>query len=164
LVLKLQSHTEAYRLAEEKFYAWREVAVKYGIEPELPEKQATEIAPDRFDDGYPDVVFVAKKEKAGPQVQRWRSSARVRKSPSLASSRRSSFNAGVRDMILLAFDEDVQDGLAQSLWPDRINELEQIRQHLRKTGPFETAENDFRPRNNTQSKRTLPAVERAASI
>lgn len=70
LVHKLQSHAEAYRLAEKKFYAWREVAVKYGIEPEPPEQTATEIAPDRSDDGYPDVIFVVKKEKAGPQVQR----------------------------------------------------------------------------------------------
>ena len=150
LVLKLQSHTEAYRLAEERFHAWREAAVKFGLQPEPPENKATEIAPDRSDDGYPDVVFVAKKEKAGPRVERWRSNARVRKSPSLASSRSSSVNARVRDMDSLAFDEDVQDEAAKSLWPDRIKRIEQERQDLRKTGPFENAENDFHPRNRKQ--------------
>lgn len=164
LVVKLQSHTEAYRLAEENFHAWREVAVKYGIEPELPDKNAAEIAPDHSDDGYPDVIFVAKKEKAGPQVQRWRSDARVRKSSSSASSRRSSINTRLRNMASLAFDEDVQDDVGKSLRPDRINEIEQIRQNLRETGPFKKAENDFHPRNRTRLKRTFPGVKRAASI
>ena len=164
LVHKLQSHTEAYRLAEEKFYAWREVAVKYGFEPELPEKKATEIAPDCSDDGYPDEIFVAKKEKAGPKVQRWRSDARVRKSPSSASSQRSSVNTRMRDMVSMAFDEDVQDETTKSLWLDRINEMERKRQELRRTGPFENAENDFHPRNDTKTKRAFPRVERAASI
>lgn len=164
LVHKLQSHTEAYRLAEEKFYAWREVAVKYGFEPELPEKKATEIAPDCSDNGYPDEIFVVKKEKAGPKVQRWRSDARVRKSPSSASSQRSSVNTRMRDMVSMAFDEDVQDETTKSLWLDRINEMERKRQELRRTGPFENAENDFHPRNDTKTKRAFPRVERAASI
>ena len=164
LVLKLESHTEAFRLAEENFHAWREVAVQYGIEPEIPDKSAAEIAPDRSDDGYPDVIFVAKKEKAGPQVQLWRSDARLRKSPSSASSRRSSINTRLRDMASLALDEDVQDEVGKSLWPIRINEIEQIGQDLRKAGPFEAAENDFHPSNRTKPKRTFPGVERAASI
>ena len=64
----------------------------------------------------------------------------------------------------MVFDEDVQDEIPKSLWLDRINEIERKHQELRKTGPFETAENDFHPRNNKQPKRTLVRVERAASI
>ena len=138
--------------------------MKYGIEPESSEKKATEIAPDCSDDGYPDEIFVTRKEKAGPKVQRWRSDARVRRSPSSASSQRSSVNTRLRDMASMAFDEDVQEEAAKSFWLDRINETERRRQELRNTGPFENAENDFHARNNTQPKGTFPRVERAASI
>lgn len=152
LFLKLQSRTKAYRLAEKEFHAWREAAIKHGFERESAEDEAVKIAPDRSDDGYPDVLFVAKREKAGPKVERWWSDARVRKSPSMQHS---SSKTDLRRMASLAFDEDVLNETCRNVWQERIEQDKKIREDLRKTGPFEEAENDFHPRNKTTPRRRL---------
>lgn len=152
LFLKLQSRTKAYRLAEKEFNAWREAAIKHGFERELAEDKAVEIAPDRSDDGYPDVLFVVKREKAGPKVERWWSDDRVRKSPSVQHS---SVNTNLKRMASLAFDEDVLDEVRSNVWQERIAQNNKVREDLRKAGPFEVAENDFHARNKTPPRRHL---------
>jgi hypothetical protein len=147
LFRKLVSHTSAYRLAEKEFHAWREVAVKRDIEPESREDKPVEIAPDRSDDGYPQTTFICKKEQVGPKVQRWLRDARENKSPSLTSVKKPDSKYDIAEMGSLAFDEDVQDQAFKNTYSDRINQLQQMRDEIRKAGNFENPENDFHPRN-----------------